>query len=99
MQNKTEFKKTGEPIIEGKTKIIWPVEGNERLVIMEAKDATTADNDADKTRIIASKGACATKTTSRIFELLHEAGIPTAYVRQLSDTEILAKNALWYPWK
>ena len=67
------------------------------LVIMKAKDATTADNDASKTRDIASKGACATKTTSRIFELLHEAGIPTAYVRQLSDTEILAKKCTMIP--
>ena len=97
MLNTTEFKKAGTPIAEGKTKIIWPVEGDGQLVIMEAKDSTTADNDPNKTRQIASKGACATRTTSRVFELLQEAGIPTAYVRQLSDTEILAKNCKMIP--
>ena len=94
----TEFETTKTPLTEGKTKIIWGIDGNSTtLVIMKAKDATTADNDASKTRDIASKGACATKTTSRIFELLHEAGIPTAYVRQLSDTEILAKKCTMIP--
>lgn len=93
-----EHKKTGEkPITFGKTKEIWAVEGDDALVIMKSTDATTADNDPSKTQIIKSKGVCSTITTSRVFELLQQAGIPTAYVQQLSDTEILAKKCEMIP--
>lgn len=93
-----EFKKTGEnPIAKGKTKEIWAVEGHDDKIIMFAKDATTADNDPTKTREMEDKGKCSTITTSRIFELLKEAGIPTCYIQQLSDTEILAKECKMIP--
>ncbi len=92
------FEKTGEkPINQGKTKEIWAVEGHEDLVIMSAKNDTTADNDPDKTRIMQEKGKCSTLTTSRMFELLEKAGIPTCYKKQLSDTEILAKKCHMIP--
>lgn len=94
----TQFNKSGEqPIAFGKTKEIWAVEGHDDLVIMLSTDATTADNDPSKTQIMKSKGACSTTTTSRVFELLQQAGIPTAYVQQLSDTEILAKRCTMIP--
>ncbi len=91
-------KQSGEkPLAFGKTKEIWAVEGDDTLVIMKSTDATTADNDPTKTQIMKSKGACSTTTTSRVFELLQQAGIPTAYVQQLSDTEILAKKCTMIP--
>jgi len=94
----TEFKKSGEkPLNYGKTKEIWAVENKPTLVIMKSTDATTADNDPSKTQIMKSKGMCATITTSRVFELLQQAGIPTAYVEQISDTEILAKKCDMIP--
>lgn len=92
-----EFITSEKPITEGKTKKIFSLMHYPNSVIMEAKDATTADNDADKTRNIAAKGVCATRTTSRVFELLQEAGIPIAYVRQLSETEILSKKCDMIP--
>ena len=93
-----QFKKSGEtPVASGKTKEIWAVEGEDKLVIMKNTDATTADNDASKTQIMVDKGKCATITTSRVFELLQQAGIPTAYVQQLSDTEVLAKKCIMIP--
>jgi len=94
----TEYKISGEkPLSFGKTKEIWAVEHHDDLIIMKNTDATTADNDASKTQLILDKGKCATITTSRIFELLEQAGIPTAYVQQLSDTEILAKKCTMLP--
>jgi|GEM_PF-212896 len=96
MQKK--FKKFGKkPLTSGKTKKIWAVVQRPDVVIMESTDETTADNDASKTRSLEKKAICATQTTSRIFELLEEAGIRTAYVEQLSETEILAKNCTMIP--
>ncbi len=95
---KTKFKKVGDrPINSGKTKEIWTVQGDDTLVIMKSTDATTADNDPSKTQIMKSKGVCSTTITSRVFELLEHAGIPTAYVEQISDTEILAKKCDMIP--
>lgn len=92
------FKKDGEnPISYGKTKKIWAVEGDGNLVIMESLNDTTADNDPDKTRIMQEKGKCSTSTTSRMFELLTQAGIPNSYIEQLSETEILAKKCTMIP--
>ena len=93
-----EYVKSGEkPLSYGKTKEIWAVEGDDALVIMKSTDATTADNDPSKTKIISDKGKCSTITTSRVFELLEYADIPTSYVQQLSDTEILAKKCKMIP--
>ncbi|MEI6774510.1 MAG: phosphoribosylaminoimidazolesuccinocarboxamide synthase [bacterium] len=94
----TEFKRLGKkPIARGKTKRIWAVDGHDDVVIMYNTNETTADNDPNKTRSMAKKARCATTTTSRMFELLEEAGIPTAYVKQLSSREILAKKCAMIP--
>lgn len=80
----------GPELHAGKTKTIFAVQGDDNSVILQNKNAVTADNDPGKTQEFATKGISATHTTCRVFELLREAGIPVAYQRQLSDTEFLA---------
>jgi len=92
----TEIKK-GNLLVEGKTKNIFEVLGDERCIIAENKPDITRDNDPDLTRQFAKKAEYATNTTCRIFELLRQAGIPVAYMRQLSLTEFLAEKCEMIP--
>ncbi|MFH1298435.1 MAG: phosphoribosylaminoimidazolesuccinocarboxamide synthase [Patescibacteria group bacterium] len=79
-------------VAEGKTKRLYQVESDERLVIVESKDDITKNDDPSQTKLMASKAKFSTATTSIVFELLKKAGIPVAYERQLSNTEFLAVN-------
>lgn len=94
-----QLKKGEKPLIEGKTKVIWPVVGDEHVAIMQAKTKITADNDPDKTQDIASKAISSTKTTAAVFELLQQAGLPVAYVKQLSETELLVPACTMLPFE
>lgn len=84
--------KKGAVTNEGKTKVIYSVEGMDNMVIVENKNDITKNDDASKTQLMDSKAVHATNTTCRIFDLLKKAGLPVAYERQLSDTEFLAKK-------
>ncbi|MBI5456336.1 hypothetical protein HY969_01215 [Candidatus Kaiserbacteria bacterium] len=92
----TDVKK-GKLLNEGKTKKIFAAEGDDSLAIVEYKNAITAFDDPSFTKEFATKAKYSNITTSRVFELLNAAGIPTAFVRQLSDTEFLAKNCTMIP--
>jgi phosphoribosylaminoimidazole carboxylase/phosphoribosylaminoimidazole-succinocarboxamide synthase len=83
-------------IAQGKTKQILGTD-DPTVVIMENLSNITADNDPAKTKQFVTKAKSATATTCRVFELLETAGIPTAYLGQLSETEILAKNCKMIP--
>jgi phosphoribosylaminoimidazole carboxylase/phosphoribosylaminoimidazole-succinocarboxamide synthase len=88
----------GNLISEGKTKRIWEAVGGEgNLVVIENKSDITAFDDSKFTRQFASKADCVTATTCRVFELLETAGIPTAYVKQISSTEFVAKKCKMIP--
>ncbi len=84
--------KKGVILAEGKTKRLYRVEGDERLLIVESKDDITKNDNPKETRQMTSKAKFSTMTTSIVFEILKKAGIPVAYERQLSDTEFLAVN-------
>ncbi|MEA3450068.1 MAG: phosphoribosylaminoimidazolesuccinocarboxamide synthase [Patescibacteria group bacterium] len=77
-------------IIDGKTKSIFVVKGDDNLVVIENKDDITAFDDSTFTKEFASKGEHATTTTCRVFELLQAAGISVAYKGQISPTEFVA---------
>src|SRR3989338_275977 len=83
----------GELLFEGKTKKGWEVKGLPNLVIMESKPDITAHDDPRLTKQFGTKAQCATSTTCRMFELLKLAGIPTAFMHQLSENEFLAERA------
>jgi phosphoribosylaminoimidazole carboxylase/phosphoribosylaminoimidazole-succinocarboxamide synthase len=91
-----EYTKTTALVAKGKTKEIWGTD-NPNVVIMRNLSNITADNDPNKTREFETKAISATTTTSRVFELLERTGIPTAYIKQLSETEIVSKSCNMIP--
>ena len=79
----------GEQIYEGKAKILYRTEDPD-LLIQYFKDDATAFNAAKK-GTIAQKGVFNNKISTKIFEFLGSHGIPTHYVENLSDREMLIK--------
>ncbi len=82
---------------EGKTKKIWDIEDNPKIVIIENKKMITAFDDSKFTKEFETKAIYSTNTTCRIFELLQKAGIPVAYQEQISPTEFLAEKCTMIP--
>ena len=82
--------KLGEKLYEGKAKILYATE-DPRLVVQYFKDDATAFN-AQKRGTIVGKGACNNQISSRLFQMLEQAGIRTHFVEQLSDREMLVKR-------
>ncbi len=58
------------------------------LVIMEYKDSATAFN-GEKKGTIDDKGVMNNKISNSLFEMLGAKGIPTHFIAQLSDREVL----------
>lgn len=77
-------------IYEGKAKILYETDSPD-LVIQYFKDDATAFN-AQKRGTIQEKGIFNNKISSRIFEYLKAKGIPTHFVKTLSDREMLVKK-------
>ena len=82
----------GELLSEGKTKWIYAVVGHFELVIIEYKDTITKFDDPSQTKTFKSKAELSNITNCKVFELLQKAGIPVAFVRQISPTEFVAKK-------
>ena len=82
--------KTGEKLYEGKAKILYATE-DPTLIVQYFKDDATAFN-AQKRGTIIGKGVVNNQISARLFELLEQAGVPTHFVRQLSDREMLVKR-------
>lgn len=76
-----------EKLYEGKAKIIYATDEPDK-VIAYFKDAATAF-DAVKKATIEGKGVLNNKISSFFFKLLNEKGVPTHFVKQLSDREML----------
>ena len=80
----------GEKLYEGKAKILYATE-DPALVIQYFKDDATAFN-AQKKGTIVDKGVCNNKISSALFQMLEAAEVPTHFVKQLSDREMLVKK-------
>ncbi|NPA17359.1 phosphoribosylaminoimidazolesuccinocarboxamide synthase [Persephonella sp.] len=76
-----------EKLYEGKAKIIYATDEPDK-VIAYYKDSATAF-DAVKKATIQGKGELNNKIASFFFSLLNEKGIPTHFIKQLSDREML----------
>ncbi len=85
----------GEKFYEGKAKILYATE-DPTLVIQYFKDDATAFN-AQKRGTIVDKGVVNNKIASHLFELLSREGVPTHFVKQLSDREMLVKRVAIVP--
>jgi len=79
-----------EKLYEGKAKIVYATDEPDKVVIY-FKDDTTAFDGVKKERI-GGKGVINNAISSLIFELLEKRGIPTHYIKKLSDREMLAKR-------
>ncbi len=77
-------------IYEGKAKILYDTD-NPDLVIQEFKDDATAF-DATKRGTIKQKGVINNDISTAMFEVLESKGIPTHFVKRLSEREMLVKK-------
>ena len=85
----------GEKLYEGKAKILYATE-DPTLVIQYFKDDATAFN-AQKRGTIIGKGVVNNQIASTLFQLLEREGIPTHFVKQLSDRDMLVKRVQIIP--
>ncbi len=82
--------KKGKLIYEGKAKKVYETDDPD-LLIQDFKDDATAF-DATKRGTIVGKGVCNNKISVRIFKLLESKGVPTHFVKLLSEREMLVKK-------
>ena len=80
----------GEKLYEGKAKILYATD-DPRYVIQYFKDDATAFN-AKKRGTIVEKGVCNNRISSHLFRLLEQGGVPTHFIEQRSDREMLVKR-------
>ncbi|XP_037753634.1 multifunctional protein ADE2 isoform X2 [Chelonia mydas] len=88
--------KLGKKINEGKTKEVYELPDLAGCVMMQSKDQITAGNAARKDHM-EGKAAISNATTSCVFQLLHDSGIKTAFVRKHSDTAFIAAQCEMIP--
>ena len=79
-----------EQVYEGKAKKVFRTD-DEGLFIVDYKDDATAFNGLKK-GTIAGKGAINNRMTNSIMQLLEQHGIPTHFVKELSERETLVKR-------
>ena len=79
-----------EQLYEGKAKRVYATD-DPSLLIVEYKDDATAFN-GQKRGTIAGKGVINNQMSNRLMRRLHQAGVPTPYVEELSDRETLVKR-------
>ena len=84
-----------EQLYEGKAKKVFATD-DDNLVIVDYKDDATAFNGLKK-GTIAGKGVVNNKMTNYLMQLLEKHGIPTHFVKELSDRETLVKKVTIVP--
>ena len=84
-----------EQIYEGKAKKVYATDDPE-LVIVDYKDDATA-LDGPKKGTIAGKGVINNQMTNRLMDKMEKAGIPTHFVKELSQRETLVKKVSIVP--
>jgi phosphoribosylaminoimidazole-succinocarboxamide synthase len=78
-------------IYEGKAKILYEIDGDPEHLILFFKDDATAFN-AKKRGSWERKGVVNSKISAALTALVQKAGVPTHFVRNLSDREQLVKR-------
>ena len=84
-----------EQLYEGKAKKVFLTDDPE-LLIVDYKDDATAFNGLKKGTIV-GKGVINNKMSNLLMQRLEKAGIPTHFVKELSDRETLVKKASIVP--
>lgn len=85
----------GEQLYEGKAKKVYATD-DEDLLIVDYKDDATAFNGLKK-GTITGKGIINNRMSNLLMQKLEKAGIPTHFVRELSDRETLVKKVSIVP--
>jgi phosphoribosylaminoimidazole-succinocarboxamide synthase len=85
----------GRQLYEGKAKKVYATD-DPALYIVSYKDDATAFN-GEKKGTIVGKGVVNNTMSNIIFALIGEAGVPTHFVRQLSDSDTLVKAVTIFP--
>lgn len=80
----------GQMLYEGKAKKVYQTE-KDGLFLVEYKDSATAFNGLKKDEI-ENKGLLNNQIASLFFQLLEQEGIPTHFVQQISEREMLVKG-------
>ena len=84
--------------VEGKTKEVWWTD-SEGVMILENLPNITANDDPNDTRQFDAKAIAATTTTCHVFELLRAAGVPVAYIEQMSSTSFASRYCDMLPFE
>ena len=84
-----------EQIYEGKAKKVYKTDDPE-LYIVDYKDDATAFNGLKK-GTIAGKGIINNKMSNRLMQMIEQKGVPTHFVRELSERETLVKKVSIVP--
>jgi phosphoribosylaminoimidazole-succinocarboxamide synthase len=91
--------KKGHEITRGKTKVLFELDGQPDVLVVQQQDAITA-GDGARRDVIDGKGRIAAKTTARVFRLLNLCGLPTHYLsggEDDDDNEMLVRRAQMIP--
>ncbi|XP_015601727.1 multifunctional protein ADE2 isoform X1 [Cephus cinctus] len=88
--------KLGKLLIEGKTKKVYELVDDPNLCLLQSKDRITA-GDGVKSHELEGKAAISTATTVKVFQLLDQAGIKTAFVKIASETAFISKKCEMIP--
>jgi phosphoribosylaminoimidazole-succinocarboxamide synthase len=91
--------KKSHEIARGKTKVLYELEGQPDVLVVQQQDAITA-GDGARRDVIDGKGRIAAKTTARVFRLLNLCGLPTHYLsggEDDDDNEMLVRRAQMIP--
>lgn len=78
-------------IYEGKAKRIFEIPGDKSSYVQEFKDDATAFNGLKKDKI-KGKGSINNIVSAALFEYLEKSGIPTHYLKTLTENEMLVKR-------
>ena len=82
-------------LYEGQAKKVWATD-DENIVIVDYKDDATAFNGIKK-GTIAGKGVVNNKMSNYLMQLLEKHGVPTHFVKELSDRETAVKKVTIVP--
>lgn len=85
-------------IAEGKTKIIFEMDGQPGFVKVYSKDDITGGN-GKRHDVVPGKGELATRTTCNVFRLLKERGVPVSFCTQTGPTEFVAEKCTMLPYE
>ncbi|XP_030759034.1 multifunctional protein ADE2 [Sitophilus oryzae] len=88
--------KLGDLIIEGKTKQVYDLPSEPGHCILLSKDKITA-GDGVKKHDLKGKAEISNKTACKVFDILKSVGVPTAFVRQATETAFVSRKCEMIP--